>query len=660
MAEFPEVLRFQKDQIFNFEDILNSFVILGYRWKDCVELPGDFSHRGYIIDIFAFDRIHPVRFELFDNRIERLTAFNHKDGNIIEELNVVIIVPAGIKSLSSLQFKSFIESENISKFTDFEEGDFVVHFQHGIGKYLGRKKLKCPEKEELKNYLVVEYRDKNRLYVPIEDISMVRRYVGIDKRAPNLSRLGTKFWEKTKQKAYRAVQSLASGLVMLQAVRISKKGFAFSKDGLWQEEFESGFPYTETPDQIRSWLETKKDMEMEKPMDRLICGDVGYGKTEVALRAAFKAVMSNKQVAILTPTTLLAEQHCLIFKQRFKNFPVEISMLSRFVTPHQQKATVLAASEGKTDIVIGTHRLLSSDMGFKDLGLVIIDEEQRFGVRHKERFKRLRLLVDVLTLTATPIPRTLYMSLTGVRDMSIINTPPLSRIPVKTTVCRFSGDIVREGILKEIKRGGQVFFVHNRVETIEGVAKKISSIVPGVKIASAHGQMPGRVLEDVMKQFLQKNISVLVCTCIIESGLDIPNANTIFIDNADMFGLADLYQLRGRVGRSDIPATCYLLVQDRSILTSDAKERLSCMEKWTELGSGFRVAMEDLQIRGAGNLLGIEQSGHIGAVGFDLYCRLLKDAIEQVKEKGEITDSEKITFLDRNNLARRPELCGCT
>ncbi|MCK4248263.1 MAG: DEAD/DEAH box helicase, partial [Candidatus Omnitrophica bacterium] len=436
-------------------------------------------------------------------------------------------------------------------------------------------------------------------------------------------------------KTERVIGDVAAELLQLQAARSSLTGYGFSRDAKWQNEFEKQFPYKETPDQLVSSIQVKKDMEAAKPMDRLLCGDVGYGKTEVALRAAFKAVMDYKQVVILVPTTILAQQHYNTFTQRLSDYPVNVQMLSRFKTQSEQKVIIKGMSEGEVDIVIGTHRLLSDDIVLKNLGLVIIDEEQRFGVGHKEKLKHLRLMVDVLTLTATPIPRTLYGSLVGVKDMSIITTAPKDRVAVKTCVTYFRDELVQKAIARELDRGGQVYFVHNRVESIGGVADNIQKLVPGARIAVGHGQMANNQLEQVMRDFIDYKTDILVCTTIIESGLDIPNVNTIIINRADVFGLSDLYQLKGRVGRFKKQAYAYFLIPEDKVLNQDAQKRLEVIEKFTDLGSGFKIAIEDLEIRGAGNLLGHEQSGYIYAVGFDLYCKMIKNAVESQRRNKE-------------------------
>ena len=515
-------------------------------------------------------------------------------------------------------------------FADVQPGDFVVHIEHGIGRFHGL--LRMPVDGTEREYLQVEYAQGDQLYVPVHQADRLARYVGAGEAIPSLHRLGTAEWEQVKQRARRAVAEIADDLLELYAAREVVQGHAFSPDAAWQHELEASFPYIETEDQLVAIEAVKQDMEQARPMDRLICGDVGYGKTEVALRAAFKAIMDNKQVAILVPTTVLAQQHYTNFSRRLAAFPVSVAMLSRFQTSGQQDRVLSGLANGSVDLVIGTHRLLSNDVAVKDLGLLIVDEEQRFGVAHKERIKQLRTEVDVLTLTATPIPRTLHMSLTGVRDLSTIDTPPEERLPIKTFVGDFDETLVRQAILREVDRNGQVFFVHNRVQGIEQIAAKLGKIVPEVRIAIAHGQMPERELSAVMLAFAEGDYDVLVCTSIIESGLDIPNANTIIINRADMFGLAQLYQLRGRVGRSAVRAYAYLLVDKYKSLSEDARRRLEAIQEASELGAGFRIAMHDLEIRGAGELLGSRQHGHIAAVGFDLYTRLLAQAVNEARE----------------------------
>ena len=515
-----------------------------------------------------------------------------------------------------------------SFFADLQKGDYVVHIEYGIGRYQGmvQKTINNLQRE----YLEIEYAAGDRLYVPIHQADRVSRYLGADEREPYLHRLGSNEWNVIVGRAQKAVRDIAAELLELYAVREITPGYAFGSDTPWQHELEASFPYEETEDQLRALEAVKADMEKAKPMDRLICGDVGYGKTEVALRAAFKAVMEGKQVALLVPTTVLAQQHFYTFRRRLRAFPVNVEMLSRFRSPEEQEQVLQDLLAGKVDIVIGTHRLLSKDVVFKDLGLLVIDEEQRFGVSHKERLKQMRREVDVLTLTATPIPRTLYMALSGIRDMSTIDTPPEDRLPVRTFLAEYDESLIRKAILREVDRGGQVYFVHNRVQSIYQVAEELQRIVPEVSVVIGHGQMDEDELAQIMLGYAQGEHDVLLCTTIIESGLDIPNVNTIIVDHADTFGLAQLYQLRGRVGRGANRAYAYLLYKPP--LTDVARKRLQAIEEATELGAGFRVAMRDLEIRGAGEILGAEQHGHIAAIGFDLYCRLLRQAVQELRE----------------------------
>jgi transcription-repair coupling factor (superfamily II helicase) len=554
--------------------------------------------------------------------------------------------PRRLKSPHALAMRSALDID----FTELEEGDYVVHLQHGIGRYLGLKVLPArtaspnrqpvPQGEssqQSEECLVIEYapvdpaQEPPKLYVPVTESHLVGKYVGVGKASPPLNMLGGTRWRKAKEQAERAVRDVAGELLSIQAARESQPGHAFAPDTPWQREFESSFIFEETPDQFRAIRETKTDMERPKPMDRLICGDVGFGKTEVAIRAAFKAVMDGRQAAVLVPTTVLAQQHFNTFRERMADYPVRIELLSRFRTRRQQQRVVKDLAAGAVDIVIGTHRLIQDDIAFKDLGLVVIDEEQRFGVMHKEKFKLLRRLVDVLTLSATPIPRTLYLALAGARDMSTIQTPPHDRLPVETVVAQYDERIIRDAIQRELNRGGQVFFLHNRVMTIQAMEQRLRTLLPHVRIVVGHGQMHSDDLEEVMTKFVNGQADVLLSTSIIESGLDIPNANTIIIDRADRFGLSDLYQLRGRVGRYKHQAYAYLLLPRHAGLLADARKRISAIRQYSTLGSGFKIAMRDLEIRGAGNLLGSEQSGHITAVGFELYCSLLKQSIAALK-----------------------------
>jgi transcription-repair coupling factor (superfamily II helicase) len=596
-------------------------------------------------------------------------------GFICDEAKLVVVTDAEIfgrykilrprrqKSSHALARRSALDID----FTDLEESDYVVHLQHGIGRYLGLKTMPIGNSRHPSTLnsqlststecLVIEYAPANpgdeppKLYVPVSESHLVSKYVGAGKANPPLNTLGGTRWHKAKEQTEKAVRDVASELLRIQAVRETQAGYACKPDTQWQCEFESAFIFEETPDQITAIAETKSDMEKSKPMDRLICGDVGFGKTEVAIRAAFKAVMGGKQVAILVPTTVLAQQHFNTFRERMADYPIRVELLSRYRTQREQNLVVKNLAAGAVDIVIGTHRIVQEDIAFKDLGLVVIDEEQRFGVLHKEKFKRLRTLVDVLTLSATPIPRTLYLALTGARDMSTIQTPPHDRLPVETIVTQFDERTIRDAINRELARGGQIFFLHNRVMTIQDMADRLKKLCPNARIVVGHGQMNSDDLEEVMTKFVNGEADILLSTTIIESGLDIPNANTIIIDRADRFGLSDLYQLRGRVGRYKHQAYAYLLLPRHASLLTDVRKRISAMKQYSTLGSGFKIAMRDLEIRGAGNLLGAEQSGHITAVGFELYCQLLKQSVsslkgEKVKPRVEVRIA--LDFLEMN------------
>jgi transcription-repair coupling factor (superfamily II helicase) len=599
-------------------------------------------------------------------------------GFICDDAKLVVVTDAEIFGRYKIQRPRKLKSPHAPAarsaldidFTDLEEGDLVVHLQHGIGRYLGLKNLptgsglRGRELSPLASQpaaetecLVIEYAPSGdaveppKLFVPVSEAHLVSKYVGAGKAHPPLNTLGGTRWAKAKEQTEKAVRDIAAEMLRIQAVRETQAGHACKPDTQWQREFESAFIYEETPDQITAIAETKADQERAKPMDRLICGDVGFGKTEVAIRAAFKCVMDGKQVAILVPTTVLAQQHFNNFRERMADYPIRLELLSRFRSKREQTRVVKDLANGTVDIVIGTHRIVQEDIAFKDLGLVVIDEEQRFGVLHKEKFKRLRTLVDVLTLSATPIPRTLYLALTGARDMSTIQTPPHDRLPVETIATAYDERLIRDAIQRELQRGGQVFFLHNRVTTIDTMLAKLRTLVPDARIVVGHGQMHADDLEEVMTKFVNGEADVLLSTTIIESGLDIPNANTIIIDRADRFGLSELYQLRGRVGRYKHQAYAYLLLPRHARLLTDVRKRISAMKQYSTLGSGFKIAMRDLEIRGAGNLLGAEQSGHITAVGFELYCQLLKQGVgalkgEKVKPRVEVRVG--LDFLDMN------------
>lgn len=560
-----------------------------------------------------------------------------KTGFKLPDARMMIITDSEIFGITRMHRPRRASREGIPITTllDLKEGDYVVHISHGIGIYRGLVTLHTDGKE--REYLLLEYSGSDKLYVPSDQIDRVQKYIGGEGNPPVIHKIGGSDWSRTTKRVKSAVREMAKELVELYAWRQALDGYGYSPDSPWQQEMESAFPYQETPDQMEAIQEVKHDLEQPRAMDRLICGDVGYGKTEVAVRAAFKVVTDGRQVAILAPTTVLAQQHLNTFKERLAAFPIQIEMLSRFRTKKEQQNVLEGLRIGTVDIVIGTHRLLSKDVEFKDLGLLVVDEEQRFGVSHKEKLKQMKKTVDVLTMTATPIPRTLHMSLSGIRDMSLIDDPPEGRMPIKTFVREYDDDVVRDAIVRELDRGGQVFVVHNRVENIGHVAAHYARLVPHARIDVGHGQMPESELERVMLDFYEHRFDVLVCTTIIESGLDIPNANTLIVNNADKMGLAQLYQLRGRVGRSDRQAYAYLFYKGNKILTEVAEKRLDALREFTDLGSGFRVAMRDLEIRGAGNLLGAEQHGQMVSVGFDLYCQLLSQAVAELKGE-EVTE----------------------
>ena len=537
----------------------------------------------------------------------------------------------GVQKQKRRRHKKRSQGEQLDSFTDLNVGDYVVHENHGIGKFLGIEQLDV--QGEKKDYLKLQYAGSDLLYVPVEQFDIVQKYIGSEGKTPKMNKLAGSEWKTAKAKARAAIAEMADELIDLYAQRQMAKGYAFGPDTVWQKEFEDSFPYVETDDQLRCIEEIKADMEQPRPMDRLLCGDVGFGKTEVAARAVFKCLQEGKQAAVLVPTTLLANQHYYTFTSRFENFPMKVEMLSRFRSAAEQKQILKDLEEGKIDLIVGTHRLLSSDVKFKDLGLLVVDEEQRFGVAHKEKIKKLKSNVDVLTLTATPIPRTLNMSLTGIRDMSVIEEPPEDRYPVQTYVMEQDDGVIREAIIRETDRGGQVFVVYNRVQGIHKIAERIQNLVPDARVVVGHGRMSEQTLEDVMLRFDRHEYDVLVATTIIESGIDVPNANTLIVLDADRYGLSQLYQIRGRVGRSTRMAYAYLMYQREKVLTEVAEKRLRAIREFTEFGSGFKVAMRDLQIRGAGNLLGSEQSGHMMNIGYELYCKLVNEAVQKRQGK---------------------------
>lgn len=585
-----------------------------------------------------------------------VSRYGFLHGFVIDDVKLACITDAemfGLKRKPGTYRRPVAEKsyDQFVSMADLKIGDYVVHIKQGIGQFIGVQRITVEQQQ--REYLTIQYAAEDRLYVPVDQINLLSRYRGAGDSAPRLSRLGGAEWESTKRRVKRSVRQVAEDLVNLYAMRAKQEGFTCLPDTPWQYEMEEAFPYEETPDQWQAIVETKKDLESSKPMDRLICGDVGFGKTEVAVRGIFKTVMSGKQVAVLVPTTILAQQHFNTITERFAPYPVKVGLLSRFRTAKEQREIVQRLALGQCDVVVGTHRMLQKDITFKDLGLLIIDEEQRFGVAHKEKLKQLRVIVDVLTMSATPIPRTLHMALTGARDMSLINTPPTNRTPIKTFVGEYKLPLVRTAILHELERGGQVYFVHNRVETIEQTAFELKQLVPEARITIGHGQMQERDLENVMLDFSAHQYDILVCTTIIESGLDIPNVNTIVVNEADKLGLAQLYQLRGRVGRSDVQAYAYCLFRPNKVLSDVAQNRLKAIREFTSLGSGYQIALRDMEIRGVGNILGAEQHGHMVSVGFDLYCKLLEEAVAELK--GQSVTTEADTQIDLNITAFLPE-----
>lgn len=621
------------------------------------------KYKGYKIAIILSSSEGCLKLHNLLNDYECSTVLS-KDTNIAAESGQVVIVPGELKKgfeyydnkilvlTENEIFGSFRKKTHKTKkqkgskldvFTDLKVGDYVVHEHHGIGQYVGIEKIEVQNIK--KDYLCIKYKGEDKLFVPVDQMSLIQKYIGSDSEKPKLNKMGTADWVKTKERSKAAIENMAGELVKLYAQRKVVKGFAFSPDTEWQKEFEYKFPFEETDDQLRCIKEIKKDMERPSSMDRLLCGDVGFGKTEVAMRAAFKAVMESKQVAILVPTTILAQQHYTNIVERFRGYPVKIEMLSRFRTPYQQAKIVSDLNKGLVDIVVGTHKLLSKDLKFKDLGLLIIDEEQRFGVKHKEQIKQLKTNIDVLTLSATPIPRTLHMSMIGVRDMSIISEPPGDRLPIQTYVIEHNDGIIKDAIEKELSRGGQVYYVHNKVIDIESTASKLQKLIPEARIAVAHGQMNERHLENIMLDFVSKEYDILVCTTIIETGMDIPNVNTLIIDNADHLGLSQLYQLRGRIGRSNKISFAYLTYEKDKMLSEIADKRLKAIKEFTEFGSGFKIAMRDLEIRGCGNILGAEQHGHMLAIGYDLYVKFLDRAVKEIQGKMEL-DEDFETSVD--------------
>lgn len=584
--------------------------------------------------------------ELFMSDLIEIEQGELSQGFMIPELHLVIVSPLELFQEKSrrITLPRYRGDELIASFRDLKRGDFVVHVDHGIGRYLGTQEITV--EMVTRDFLILEYADNDKLFLPMDRINLIQRYSSSENAITiSVDKLGSTRWNKVKEKVKESIREMAMELIELYASREVMSGFKYPPDDHWQNEFDAAFPFDETPDQLQAIDDVKNDMEQDDPMDRLICGDVGFGKTEVAMRAAFKAVMNNYQVAVLAPTTILAQQHYLTFSERCEPFPIHVDVLSRFRTQKEQKEIIENVAKGTIDILVGTHRVLQKDLQFKNLGLIVVDEEQRFGVSHKEKLKQLRKKADVLTMTATPIPRTLHMAISGLRDMSIINTPPENRLAIHTKVMKFNPGIIKEAIIREIQRGGQVYFVHNRVRTIYSMAHFLKKLLPDVSFCVAHGQMKEGQLKKIMHDFVNKKFDVLVSTTIIESGIDIPSVNTMLINRADKLGLAQLYQLRGRVGRAHHRAFCYLLIPDPRLLNRVAQQRLKVIQELTDLGSGFRIAAHDLEIRGAGNLLGAQQHGHINAVGFDLYCSLLEKAVRELKgekQKKEITTTVTI------------------
>ncbi|HSV55729.1 MAG TPA: transcription-repair coupling factor, partial [Magnetospirillaceae bacterium] len=605
------------------------------------------ARRGYDVRVFAESDVQAERIRLLlkDLPVQVLPA-GLSAGFTLPELRLVLIHESEIFGRRKRAPKSLksARSRIIDTFVELAPGDFVVHLNYGIGRFVSIERMQVLG--NVRDYIKVEYAEGETVFVPIEQANLVQRYIGNEGEEPRLDHLGSRSWEKRKSRVRKSVEDLAERLIRIYSRRRTAKGYAFPPDGEWQTTFEASFPYEETEDQVRCIAEVKEDMESPRPMDRLVCGDVGYGKTEIALRAAFKAVMGGKQVAFLAPTTILAEQHYETMKERFAEFPVRIAMLSRLVERKEQNRVLEGAMNGAVDILVGTHRIFQKDIAFKELGLLIIDEEQRFGVKDKERLKEIKASVDCLTLTATPIPRTLHMSLLKIRDMSVLNTPPSNRHAIRTFVEEYDDGRIAEAIRREVEREGQVFFLHNRIESLQEVRIRLSSLVPEVIVDTAHGKMDSRDLEDVMHRFIHGGFHVLVSTTIIENGIDIPNVNTIIIDRADAYGISQLYQLRGRVGRSDRVAFAYLFYPDRRALSEISMKRLQIISDFTELGSGFKIAMKDLEVRGAGNLLGREQSGDIYSVGFDLYLRLLDEAVARLTQAGWEPEEEPYLELD--------------
>lgn len=620
-----DTLKIYTHKSISIDDVASKLSSLKYHRVDQALEEGDFSVKGDILEVFPVNFTSPLRIEWKFDTVDKIYSFDKTLKKKVLDYDLLIIIPHFMKAK---RYAS--EDIPLSAILKIKKGDYVVHSRYGIGRFKGAKKLTVKDKEDY--YFEIEYEKGDKLYVSREDAHLVQKYTNFSLKRPKLSRLGSKEWRRTKERVEKGIKSFALGVLKTQAQRKLIGGFQYAKDDDWQRRFEESFPYEETPDQIKATNDTKADMESSDCMDRIICGDVGYGKTEVAMRAAFKAVASNKQVAFLVPTTILAYQHYTNLVSRLKDFPFYVEMLSRFRSGAEQKEILEKLNSGKIDIIVGTHRLLSEDVGIKDLGLLMIDEEHKFGVTHKEKIKKLKARIDVLNLTATPIPRTLYMGLIGIKNISLIRTPPKQRLAVKTKIVEFNIDFLKRAILNEINRGGQVFFIHNRIENIEKIENRLKKVLPpDIKIGVVHGRLSASVMEKVMLAFINKRLDCLLSTAIVESGIDIPKANTIIINDAHRFGLADLHQLRGRVGRFNVQAFAYLVIPSAKSISTDGANRLKMIEEFSHLGAGFEVAMSDLELRGAGNILGKQQHGFIWMVGFDLYCRLLKKEIEYLK-----------------------------
>lgn len=632
-----------------YNDIVDHLISLGYSRVSMVLEPNEFSCRGDVIDIYASNHSHPIRLEYFDTDIERMVSFNPNSQRTISSIETTTIHKA--KNVKHRMWLMDVPEADEKVISSFQNGDYIVHENYGIGVFSGLVRLNLNGQEG--EYIHLKYKDKDQVFVPLDQFKRLHKYSGHHSEPP-LNGLHDGAWKKTKQKVKKATAKEAEHIFMLYKIRLMKPGFRYAEDTVRQLEVENDFPHELTRDQKKSLGEIKADMEHTKPMDRLLCGDVGYGKTEVLLRAAFKAVENKKQVALLVPTTILAEQHYQTFEKRFTKFGYKVDVLSRFKTKKQQKESLERLRLNKVNVVIGTHRLLQKDVRFADLGLLIVDEEQRFGVSHKERIKQMKELVDVISVSATPIPRTLYMALSGAKDLSIIETPPKQKKPVVTHISEWSEEKVKKAIKEELKRKGQVFYIFNRVQNIHRKAAQLRKFFPNISIEYAHGQMKEKELQDIMMRFFEQKIKILVCTTIIENGLDITSANTIILEEANRFGLSQIHQLRGRVGRTDIQGHCYLFFTSSETLTDKAHQRLQAIREYASLGSGYKLAMKDLEIRGAGELIGTQQSGQVSQVGFELYCKMLEDAVKLVK--GETIEDDAILPLDISKISVPEEI----